>query len=102
MTDQWYGDCQFEIHFDTVEGRTPGWGSALRWEGLTWPRCLTTLPIQLNGIQYSNDARRTKGYGVEAICCPNLDGRRANGGVQAAVLLRACGIPVADVAGRAR
>jgi hypothetical protein len=36
MTDQWYGDCQFEIHFDTVEGRTPGWGSALRWEGLTW------------------------------------------------------------------
>ena len=61
MTDQQYSDCQFEIHFDTVEGRTPGWGSALRWEGLTWPRCLTTLPIQLNGIQHSDDAlaRRT-------------------------------------------
>jgi hypothetical protein len=25
MTDQQYSDCQFEIYFDTVEGRTPGW-----------------------------------------------------------------------------
>jgi hypothetical protein len=53
MTDQQYGDCHFEIYFDSLEGRTPGWGSALRWKDLTWPRSLTTLPILLKGIQHS-------------------------------------------------
>jgi hypothetical protein len=38
MTDQPYGDCHFEVCFDSVECRTPGWGSALRWKDLTWPR----------------------------------------------------------------
>jgi hypothetical protein len=74
MTDQQYGDYQLEIYFDGVEGRTPGWGSALRWDDLTWPRCLTTLPILLKGIQYSDDVRRAKDYGwpcrsSAAPCC---------------------------------
>jgi isopentenyl diphosphate isomerase/L-lactate dehydrogenase-like FMN-dependent dehydrogenase len=75
MTDQQYGDCQFENYFDSVKGRTPGWGSALGRDDLTWPRSLTTLPILLNGIQHSDDARGAKDYGVEVICCPNRDGR---------------------------
>jgi isopentenyl diphosphate isomerase/L-lactate dehydrogenase-like FMN-dependent dehydrogenase len=83
MTDQQYGDCQFESYFDSVKGRTPGCGSALEWEDLAWPRYLTTLPILLNGIQHSDDARRAKDYGVEAICCPNHDGRPDNGGLPA-------------------
>jgi hypothetical protein len=61
MTDQQYSDCQFEIHFDTVDGRTPGGAARCGGRALTWPRCLTTLPTQLNGIQHSDDAlaRRT-------------------------------------------
>jgi hypothetical protein len=45
MTDQQYGTYEFEIYFDSVEGRTPGCGDALGWENLTSPRYLTTLPI---------------------------------------------------------
>jgi isopentenyl diphosphate isomerase/L-lactate dehydrogenase-like FMN-dependent dehydrogenase len=78
MTDHQYDDCQFEIYFDSIEGRTPTRGNPLRWDDLTGPRYPTKLPILVNGIQRSNDARRTKDYGVEAICCPSLDGRRAN------------------------
>ena len=83
MTDQQYGDCHFEIYFDSLEGRTPGSGSALRWKALTWPRSLTTLPILLKGIQHSDDARRAKDCGVGGICCPNHSGRPANGGLPA-------------------
>jgi hypothetical protein len=67
MTDHQYGDCQFEIYFDSVKGPTPRWGSALRWEDLTWPRYLTTLPILLKDIRHSDEVRRAKDYGVEAI-----------------------------------
>jgi hypothetical protein len=27
MTDQWYGDYEFEIYFDGLESRTPVWGT---------------------------------------------------------------------------
>jgi isopentenyl diphosphate isomerase/L-lactate dehydrogenase-like FMN-dependent dehydrogenase len=83
MTNQQYGDCQFESYFDSVKGRTPGCGSALECKDLAWSRYLTTLPILLNGIQHSDDARRAKDCGVEAICCPNHDGRLADGGLPA-------------------
>jgi len=83
MTDQQYGDYEFEIYFDGVEGRTPGCGTALRWQDLTWPRCLTTLPILLEGIQHCDDVGSAKDYGVEGTCCPNHGGRRANGGLPA-------------------
>jgi hypothetical protein len=32
MTDQWFGDYEFEIYFDGLESRTPVWGNPLRWE----------------------------------------------------------------------
>jgi hypothetical protein len=35
MTDQQYGDYEFEICFDGVEGRKPGCGTVLRWQDLT-------------------------------------------------------------------
>jgi hypothetical protein len=38
MTDQQYGDCHFEVYFDSLEGRMRGWGKALRWKDLIWPR----------------------------------------------------------------
>jgi lactate 2-monooxygenase len=85
MTDQQYGDCHFEIYFDSLEGRTPGWGSALRWKDLTWPRSLTTLPILLKGIQHSDDARRAKDCGVDGICCPNNGGLPALNGLPGVV-----------------
>ena len=47
MTDQWYGDYEFEIYFDGLESRTPVWGNPLRWEDLTWPRSLADPPILL-------------------------------------------------------
>src|SRR5258708_29492526 len=73
MTDQ------SETYFDSLEGRTPELGSALRWEDLTWPRSLTTPPILLKGIQHPEHARRTKDYDVDGIYCPNHGGRPANG-----------------------
>jgi isopentenyl diphosphate isomerase/L-lactate dehydrogenase-like FMN-dependent dehydrogenase len=73
MTDQ------FEIYFDSLEGRAPAWGSALRWEDLTWPRSLTAVLILLKGIQHFDDARSAKDYGVDGIYCPNHGGRPANG-----------------------
>ena len=90
MTDQPYGDYEFEICFDGVEGRTPGCGTALRCQDLTWPRCLTTLPIQLEGIRHcdevgsaKDEVGSAKDYGVEGTYCPNHGGRRANGGLPA-------------------
>jgi lactate 2-monooxygenase len=85
MTDQQYGDCQFEIYFDSLEARTPGWGSALRWDDLTWPHSLTTLPILLKGIQHSDDARRAKDCGVDGIYCPNNGGLPALNGLPGVV-----------------
>ena len=85
MTDQQYGDCHFEIYFDSLEGPTPGWGSALRWRGLTWPRSLTTLPILLKGIQHSDDARRAKDCGVDGIYRPNHGGLPALNGLPGVV-----------------
>jgi isopentenyl diphosphate isomerase/L-lactate dehydrogenase-like FMN-dependent dehydrogenase len=73
MTDQ------FEIYFDSLEGRTPAWGSALRWEDLTWPRSLTTVLILLKRIRHFDDARSAKDYGVDGIYRPNHGGRPANG-----------------------
>jgi lactate 2-monooxygenase len=77
MTDQ------FEIYFDSLAGRTPAWGSALRWQDPTWPRSLTTVLILLKGIQHFDDARSAKDYGVDGIYCPNHGGRPANGGLPA-------------------
>src|SRR5258708_38941531 len=71
MTDQ------SETYFDSLEGRTPELGSALRWEDLTWPRSLTAPPILLKGIQHPEHARRTKDYDVDGIYCPDHGGRPA-------------------------
>jgi len=85
MTDQPYGGCHFEIYFDSLVGRTPGWGSALRWKDLTWPRSLTTPPILLKGIQHVDNAHRAKDFGVDGIYCPNHGGLPAANGLPGVV-----------------
>jgi hypothetical protein len=54
MTDHQYGDYEFEIYFDGVEG-----------------------------IQHCDEVGSAKDYGVEGTYCPNHGGRRANGGLPA-------------------
>jgi hypothetical protein len=88
MTDRQSDDYHFEIYFDDPGHRAPGWGNALRWENVNWPRSLTDLPVLLEGAQHPDDARRAKDCGVDGIYCPNNGGLPAlnglPGGVEAA------------------
>jgi lactate 2-monooxygenase len=50
---------------------------------LRWLRSLTRLPILLKGIQYPDDVRRAKDYGMDGVYCSNHGGRQADGGLPA-------------------
>ncbi|HZZ47117.1 MAG TPA: alpha-hydroxy-acid oxidizing protein [Pseudonocardia sp.] len=62
-------------------------GSAVRWEDLTWLRSLTELPILLKGICHPDDVRRARDYGIDGIYCSTHGGRQANGGLAAIDML---------------
>ncbi|MBV6702034.1 alpha-hydroxy-acid oxidizing protein [Kitasatospora aureofaciens] len=74
-------------------------GNPLTWDDLPWLRSLTSLPLIVKGICHSEDVRRAKDGGVDAIYCSNHGGRQANGGLPAldalpGVVEAADGLPV--------
>jgi lactate 2-monooxygenase len=69
---------------------------SLTWEGLSWLREKTSLPILLKGIQHLEDAREAARRGVDGIVVSNHGGRQVDGALASIDALPAIAGAVGD------